>query len=292
MRVTERMRVSGAASTQSKLAARFDKATRVAARGERVSVPSDDPIAYAARARSDHALSLNEKRSELATKVSGELEVAEGALSAGVDLLSEARAAAMAGANDSLDAGARSLMAQQVTALRAQLLDIANTRYGSKFLFAGTRTDVAPFDSSGAFVGNDVVTRVSLMEGITPPANVSGARAFTSAGGRDVLADLQSLADALSTNDVAGVRASIDTIDASHGQLVRVQTEAGLSTERFRSAIDVMASTKIVVAKARAEEVEGDPLAQLTELSLAKSAYERGVGVTRELLSVSSLARQ
>lgn len=292
MRVSEKMRLAGTTTAQSRLATRLDKASRVAARGERVSMPSDDPVAYAAKVRADHSLALIDKRSELATKVSGELQVAEGALSTGVDLLALARESAVAGSNDTLDAGARKLLAQQVNAVREEMIGIANTRYGTKYLFAGTKTDVAPFDPAGNFVGNDVVTRVPLMDGVSPPANVSGSRTFTAAGGRDILADLATLAAALEANDVAGVRSSIDAIDASHTQLVRGQTEAGLAAERFRSAVDVMAATKTVVAQARATEVEGDPLVHLTELSLAKTAYERGIEVTRQLLSLTSLTRQ
>lgn len=291
MRVSEKMRLAGAVTAQNSLAARLDKASRVAARGERVTTPSDDPVAYASRVRTNHALTLIERRSELATKVSGELDVAEAALSTGVDLLAQARVAAVAGSNDTVDAGARKLLAQQVSALRDEMIGVANTRYGTKYLFAGTKTDAAPFTPAGAFTGNDLVTRVPLMDGVSPPANVSGARAFTAAGGRDILADLQALADALAANDVTAVRASIDSIDSSHTQLVRAETEAGLASERFRSAIDVLASTKTVVAQTRAAEVEGDPIAHLTELSQAKTAYERGVEVTKQLLSLTSLVR-
>lgn len=292
MRVSEKMRLASTSTAQSRLGTRLDKASRVASRGATVASPSDDPVAYATKVRSDHALTLIERRSEIATKVSGELDVAAGAISTGVDLLSQARESAVAGSNDSLDASARKLLGQKVNALREEMLGIANTRYGTKYLFAGTKTDTAPFDPSGAFVGNDVVMRVPLMDGVAPPANVSGARAFTAVGGRDVLADLKTLADALTTNDVATIRASIDHVDASHTQLVRGETEAGLAGERFRSAIDVMASTKILVTSARASEVEGDPFEHLTELSLAKAAYERGVEITRQLLSLSSLTRQ
>ncbi len=114
MRVTEKMRLATTSAAQSRVGARLDKASRIATRGSRVESPSDDPVAYAAKVRSDNALSLIESRSELATKVSGELNVAEGALSTGVDLLSQVREAAVGGANESLDPASRKLLAQQV----------------------------------------------------------------------------------------------------------------------------------------------------------------------------------
>lgn len=293
MRVTEKMRLATTSDAQTRAGARLDKASRVAARGSRVASPSDDPVAYAAKVRSDHALSLIETRSELATKVSGELNVAESALSTGVDLLSRVRESAVAGANETLDPASRQLLAQQVKAIREEMIGIANTRFGTKYLFGGTKTDTPPFSSgTGAFTGNDIVTRVPLMEGVSPPTNVSGARAFTTAGGRDVLDDLKTLADALDANDVTTIRSSLDNIDSAHTQLVRAETEAGLASQRFSSAIDIIAGNRTVISAARAKEVDGDPFDQLTELSLSKAAYERGVEVTRQLLSLSSLTRQ
>ncbi|CAN5925182.1 flagellar hook-associated protein FlgL [soil metagenome] len=292
MRVSENMRLANTSSAQSRLAERLDKASRVASRGSRVAAPSDDPVAYGTKVRGDNTLALIERRSQLATKVSGELDVAEGALSTATDLLSQARATAVEGANDTLDANARKLLGTQVKALREEMLGLGNTRYGTKYIFGGTQTDTAPFDASGNFVGNDITTRVPLMDGVEPPANVSGARAFTAAGGQDVLAALQTLSDALDANDPTTVRAAIGLIDSSHTQLVQGQTEAGLSNERFKSAVDVMANTKVVVSGVIASQVEGDPMQHLTELTLAKSAYEQGVAVTRQLLSLSSLTRQ
>ncbi|MDB4942419.1 MAG: Flagellar hook-associated protein FlgL [Labilithrix sp.] len=291
MRVTENMRLASATAAQSAMASRFDKAARIASRGSNVAAPSDGAVAFGAKVRADHALSLIEKRSQAATKVSGELDVAEGALSTGVDILSQARAAAVEGANGTMDASSRKLLAKQVSALREDMLGIANTKYGTKYLFGGSKTDSAPFDPSGAFVGNDVISRIPLMDGVAPPANVSGAKTFTAAGGRDVLGDLQGLVDALNSNDQTAITAAIGNIDAGHTQLVQGQTEAGLASERFTSAIDVMAGSKIAVTSARASEVEGDPVQQLTELTLAKAAYERGLEITKQMLAVSTISR-
>lgn len=291
MRVTEKMRLTQATISQSRNAGDLDKASRIAARGARVAMPSDDPLAYAEKIRSDHSLATLEKRSQLALKASGELDVAEGALSHGIDILVQARAAAVQGATDTLDPGARKLLAAHVNALRDELLGVANTKYGTSYLFAGTRTDTAPFDPTGTFVGNDAVARIALMDGVSPPANVSGARAFTATGGRDVFAELTALATALDTDDVAAVQASIDGIDGSHQQLIRAQLEAGLSSERFRSAIEVMSATTQVITEARAKRVEGDPAEHLTNLTSARTAYERSVAVTRQLLNISTLGQ-
>ncbi len=286
MRITERSRLGPMLLAQSRAQARLDKAARVASNGQRVSKPSDDPAAYGSKVRRDHALAMLERHAKNASSAQGELEIVHDALTSATDILASAREAAIAGANGTTDPGSRKLLAEDVRAMRDELLNLANTRYGDKYLFAGSRTDTLPFDTTtGAFSGNDQIVRVPVLDGVSLASNVSGARAFTATGGRDILADLAALAKALDDDDTTRIRAALDPLAADHAQIVRSQVEAGFSAERFRDAGDVLASTKTAIASRLSAEIEGDPAEQLTELTLARAAYERSLAVTRQLLS-------
>ena len=289
MRVTERTRVGMLVLAQSRASSRLDEAARIASGAQRVSKPSDDPAAYGSMIRKNYAIALLDQHSEIASRARGELEIAENALSQGLDLIARAREAAIAGANTTADAHARQLLGDEVRTIREELLAIANTRYANKYLFGGTRTDVEPFDpSTGAFAGNDQVIRVPVLEGVAPPGNVSGARAFTAVGGRDIFADLEALTQALYANDAPNIRSAIDPLDVGHQQIVRAQVEAGFGAERFGTAIDIIMSTRTALTEQLNEEVGGDPAAQITEFTLARTAYERSVAVTKQLLQIGS----
>ncbi len=289
MRVTERTRIGMLVLAQSRASSRLDEAARIASGAQRVSKPSDDPAAYGSMIRKNYAIALLDQHSEIASRARGELEIAENALSQGLDLIARAREAAIAGANTTADAHARQLLGDEVRTIREELLAIANTRYANKYLFGGTRTDVEPFDpSTGAFAGNDQVIRVPVLEGVAPPGNVSGARAFTAVGGRDIFADLEALTQALYANDAPNIRSAIDPLDVGHQQIVRAQVEAGFGAERFGTAIDIIMSTRTALTEQLNEEVGGDPAAQITEFTLARTAYERSVAVTKQLLQIGS----
>ena len=289
MRVTDRARVGMMVLAQSRASARLDEASRIAAGGRRVSKPSDDPATYGSMVRKNYALALLDQHTQIATRAQGELEVAQSALTESIDLLARARAAAVAGANTTADAHARNLLGDEVKTIRDSLIALANTRYSNKYLFGGTKTDAQPFDPvTGAFGGNDQVVRVPVLEGVAPPANVSGAMAFTALGGRDIIGDLDALMQALYSNNEAGVRATIDDLDLGHRQIVRAQVDAGFGADRFRSAVDVIASTRMALVEQLDKEVEGDPAAQITEFTLARTAYERSVAVTKQLLSLTT----
>lgn len=288
MRVTERSRIETLSLANSQNAARLDKAARIAASNQRVSKPSDDPASYGAMVRRDYDLAMLQTRSETASRTQGELEIANNALSAGVDLMERAQEAAIEGANATSDANARKLLAADVRAMRTELMSIGNTKYGNRYIFGGTKSDTIPFDANGAFMGNDQQINVPVMDGVQLPGNVSGAKAFTAAGGRDIFADLQELADALEANDQERISNTLKSLTEGHDQLVRTQVEAGYGARRFADAVDVLANTKAVVAERESQDINGDIASQITDLQMAQSAYERSLAVTKQLLSIQT----
>lgn len=288
MRVTERSRIETLGLANSRNASMLEKATKVAASNQRVSKPSDDPAAYGAMVRRNHDVAMLETRADTASRTQGELEIANNSLSAGVDVLERAQEAAVQGANATADPNARKLLAQDVKAMRTELMSIANTKYGNRYIFGGTKTDTLPFDTNGQFQGNDQQITVPVMDGVNLPGNVSGAKAFTSAGGRDIFADLQELADALDANDQDRISGTLSNLTAAHDQVVRTQVEAGYGSRRFADAIDVLGNTKAVVAQRQENDINGDMGAQITDLQMAKTAYERSMAVTKVILNIQT----
>lgn len=288
MRVTERSRIESLSLAQNRAASRLDKATRIAADGTNVSKPSDDPAAYGAKVRRNYDMAMLETRSQTASRTQGELEIANNALSAGVDIMERAQEAAVEGANATASPETRKLLAQDIRAMRAELMSVGNTKYGDRYIFSGTKSDTIPFSTNGAFNGNDQTVSVPVLDGVNLPANVSGAKAFTAVGGRDIFADLDALANSLDANDQDRVRAQIVNLTSGHDQLVRTQVEAGYGARRFADAVDVLANTHGVVAERESKEIQGDPAKQITELQLARTAYERSIAVTKQILNLNT----
>ncbi len=291
MRITDNMAMNAVLQGQGRATQRLVTASRVASSGERVGAPSDDPVAWTAAHGHDARLARMENRTQTVTRASGDLDVAESTLASVGDLLQQARELAQTAANGAVDAQTRANLGTQVADIRRAVLGQANTRGANGYLFGGTRNDQPPFDAAGVFTGNDTPAALEIADGVTTRANASGARAFTAAGGRDVLADLQTLSTALTTNNVAAIRTSIDALTAGHQQVTNVGIEAGLASERLRSAADVTEGALIRTRDARAREVEADLPSALSSLTVARGAYERGVSVTRELLQTTAVGK-
>lgn len=286
MRVTERSRIESLSLANSQNAVRLDRAAKIAASNQRVTKPSDDPVSFGMMVRRNYDLAMLQTHVDNATRTRGELEIANNSLSACVDIMQRAQDAAVEGANATSDQTARKLLAADVRAMRTELLSVANTRYGNRYIFAGTKSDTIPFDSAGAFQGNDQQVTVPVMDGVELPGNVSGAKAFTAVGGRDIFGDLLTLANALDANDQDGISNTLSNLRAGHDQIVRSQVESGYTGRRFTDAIDVLGSTKAVVAERESEDINGDISVQITDMQLAKNAYERSIAITREILGL------
>jgi flagellar hook-associated protein 3 FlgL len=291
MRVTDNTRLLGVLRTNATSAERVSTASRRASAGARVVAPSDDPVAYTTFVRRSSAMANMASRTRTARAAADELSVAERALESAGDLVSEAKSLAVQGSNEALSQNDRATLAQRVVGIREQLLGLANTRGTSGYVFGGSRTNTPPFDANGVFVGNDTALRLPVADGVAPRVNVSGATAFTSAGGSDVLASLGALATALSGNDLAGIRSSIDTVQSGYDQIVGAQVDAGLSMEHLHFTADVLDAASLSVAQSRSRDIGADDLAGLaTELSAATASYSQSLAVTRKLLALPSLA--
>lgn len=289
MRVTDTMRYNAALEARLGAERRVYDTSRTAASGLRVSKPSDDPAAYATSVRLDGRLAALGARTQDMSRASGDLGIAESTLSAVGDVLKRAKDVATWMASDTVDAVTRAQTADEVDQLRQSLLGLANTRGGQGYLFGGTRTDVPPFDTTGAFVGNDSQQGVEIADGVVVAANASGAQAFTAgAGGRDLLKDLQDFANALRANDKPGIIAAIGTSETGRRQIIDVRSASGLTLERLRSAGDVTLAAITKLQESKAAQIEADPVSAYSDLVTAQTAYERNLAVTKQLISMSS----
>ena len=119
------------------------------------------------------------------------LETSTAALEEASGVLSEARSLIVQSLNGSLSNTDRQSIAQQLDLIVEQLVDVANTKIGDRFVFAGTRTDVEPFslgyrgdDAFVQYLGNDAIQSVSVGFGTELKLNVPGSEVF---GARELL---------------------------------------------------------------------------------------------------------
>lgn len=285
MRVTDNLTKSYITSQIQRVQARLLDASREASSGSRIDRPSSDPIAAAQFTRIQQALDANSSYRSAIRMVQGDLEMAESVLTSAGDVMVRAREIALQGANGSVDAASRQAMAVEVGQLRDQLIALANQKGTQGYLFGGTATQTQPFDASGVFSGNDQdrVAQVGPRE--TTVTNVSGAKAFTAAGGRDLFADLQALQDALLANSQSDVTATVNLMDAGERQILAARVDAGLKANRLSIADTALGETELSLSSQRHDVADADPAAAYTRLAATQGTLESAIAVSKTILS-------
>jgi flagellar hook-associated protein 3 FlgL len=251
-------------------------------------LPSDDPIAAAQLARLSASQAQVTARRGTISAVRGDTELAESSLQQASDLMASAKELAVQGANGSLGASERASLALQVKDIRDQMIGVANTKGSSGYLFGGSQTQTEPFAADGTFSGDDEDHVVDIGNSTPTAVNASGAQAFTTAGGRDVLGDLDSLYTALTNNDPTAVSATLDNLDTSRAQITSAQAATGVIVNRLDASDSILSNAQLQNSKSTQEVGAADPATAFSTLTQLNNSLQQSVSVAKTILDLAS----
>lgn len=275
MRVTTQLMVNNTLRRLTDRLDRYESAQEQLATGRRVVRPSDDPSS-AARALSLRAtIRARQQDVRNADDAVSHLDRADSELSSVSTTMQRVRDLALRAAND-VSAEERGAIATELTALRDQLVAVANTEHDGRPLFAGTADGAAVENVGGTWTygGDDgaVLRRVSEQDRVQ--VNVTAADAFGFTAGQDVFTTIDQLVVDLGTGDQAGISASLDRIDTGLAAVNGARARIGATTNRVESAADRVEGTILSLRSELAEVQDVDLEEAIMELRVQEVAYE------------------
>ncbi|HEY0714731.1 MAG TPA: flagellin, partial [Polyangia bacterium] len=182
---------------------------------------------------------------------------------------------AMQMANDSYGAADRSVTAEEVRALFRDSIGLLNTRVGNRYVFSGFQDDAPAFDENGVYQGDAGVRQVEAFNGVMQTVSLRGDVVATGAnGGPDWLGTLRALETAMTSNDVDGIRATLDQLDDGIEHLSTNRALMGAASNTLNVAT-VTARENVDNEKANISRLsEADIFESATKLALAQRALE------------------
>ena len=153
--------------------------------GLRLLRPSDDPTATSRVISLRGRLSHNNAYTKSILDGRSRVDFSASVLQDSSELMTDIRSLMIQGMNGTLNADDRASMAAEISFLRDQLLELANSKLSGKHVFGGTDTGSSPFveTTSGkltkvAYQGNGDQQSIPVGEGVEMSINVPGSKIF------------------------------------------------------------------------------------------------------------------
>lgn len=284
MRVTDANRYDQLRAQLLRTSNDLGRASERLTTGRVINRLSDDPdrAVLADRLRSEsealetYARAADNARAWLGTQ--------DSALQTGTSIMQRIRELTVTAASSQAPGVAEGL-ASEIEALRAQLVEVANTRFNGRSVFGGF-ADHAVDDSGAAatFVGDNGEVRRRVSETLTVTVNISGADAFGFTSGDDVFAVLDDLVDAIRSGDTATVGGTgLQRLQDRFRDMTQALGAVGSRTNGVESSMVAGTARRDEIRAYRSSIVDADLAETAIELTLAETAYEAVLAATARL---------
>ncbi len=260
--------------------------------GKRINQVSDDPGAARSALRYRAESLQTAKYLDNIDKGESFIDASDSAMEQMSQVLTDAKALAVQGANGTQDAASRNTIAQSVDSLLTRMVDLANTVHDGRYIFSGTATFTQPFARSADgqsvdYQGNLDSFEVQVGPGSRVAVNQDGNTLFKER--LDVFGALVDLRDALRANDASTVSELVQDIDDAHTHVNDLHGALGGTEQRLELARNQLESAKVNLDAlvSAAEDVDfADTIAQM---QLAQVALEAGLQSGSRVLRPSLL---
>lgn len=189
-------------------------------------------------------------------------------------------------------ADARAALAEEVANLRDEIMSLGNSKFRSKYIFSGFKTDTPSFDAGFNYQGDAGEVNVMIDRSTMMAINIPGDQVFGS-GATSIMSQLDSLYNALiNTDDTvarAGAQAAMDDIDSSLDQVANVRADIGARLSHLDSRKSNLDDRDITLKTYLSEAEDTDLASTISEISKTEVALQSLRQSGAEVLSQSLL---
>jgi flagellar hook-associated protein 3 FlgL len=307
MRVTSNNFSDNLVSNFHRLARRQLDLQNQIATGQRISAPSDDPIAaqQVLQLRDDSVANAQFQKNigthqEFATVTHGLMRNLQKVLD---------RAEEIAVSIDDIDSDEDlKTYAAEVNQLLEHALQIANAQHRGEFILGGTKSDSEPFTSargvadqitSVTFVGNTNVAESEIAPGTAVASRVpgenrsgSGERGLfaDSGAGADIFAHLISLRDQLASGDITNIAATRDQLLADEENVIFNMAKNGALQSRLETSLSSAKDESLALENEISSRADVDMAEAIVHLNQQQTNYQAALQSASSTMNLSLLS--
>ncbi|TNE68931.1 hypothetical protein EP331_15060 [bacterium] len=292
MRVTQNGVIDNLLAELNKNRSKYATLNKQLASQKRVSLPSDDALAYGTGEEKKSIISRNEQyQSNLANGIE-QARIVDDSITSMLEQLFDLKTLTTKGANGSaLTDSDMETLADNVAAIREKLVDLANTQANGRYIFAGTRTQAPAYSLSGTTVtyeGNnqDLVIKANGTTDVTIAPSGETLFDYNSESVFDLLGRIET---AMRAQDASAVNAELENVNLAVEYVARVGGRIGNAINQMEYAYEQYESTNINLANQVSRLMDTDYAEVATQLQNLDVAYQAALAVTSRMSQLSLL---
>ncbi|MGB9809100.1 MAG: flagellin, partial [Caldanaerobacter sp.] len=181
-------------------------------------------------------------------------------------------------------------IAQEIMQLKAQMVQVGNTQYNGRYIFAGFRTDRAPFsETANSYSGDDNFIEFEVGPGGNKMAvNVPGSRLFDVAGGTSRLLEMMdNLKSALENGNNQSVSSMIADIDKQLENVLSVRAEVGAKSNRIDLIQNRLQNDNYNFTALLSKNEDADMAQVITNLKMDENVYRASLAAGARIIQPS-----
>lgn len=261
--------------------------------GRRVSLPSDDPEAFASNLQNLAAAANVDTFTRNADSVLSQAQMADSALSAVTTALTQAISVGTEAGGET-NASQRASLAEQVGAIQSQVIAQANLTSGGQALFGGTSGVVTPFvqDSTSAtgvtYQGNSEANQAQVGDSLSVAVNLPGDAVFLNSAG-NVLGSLQQMITAIQSGDPSQLTSASAAVTAAIGHVSEVRATYGANVNELTAQKSFLSQETVSLSSQQSALIDVDTATAATNLSQAETQNSAVLAAAAKVLPQSLL---
>lgn len=297
MRVTHQLVMKTVLNNIQRNLGHMDRLQNMLSSGKALSRPSDDPIKVARVMSHTSALARNEQYQKNIEAAHSWMNATEDALIGIGEVLQRARELAVAGANGSMSESARKALAVEIDELTNILVQMGNSNYEGRYIFAGFQTNTVPFSRDAGLLAEGAETSIAyhgdqgslnweVAPGVTVPGSVDGVELFQDL---EIFKTMEKLALSLNENDQSLIDASIEPISSALDHILDKRAAIGAITNGLEMTMEKYRSENINIKELRSKLEDIDFAEAYINFAMMENIYQASISTGARIIQPSLL---
>ena len=264
-------------SESSRMGKEVNSLKEQAITGRKVNRPSDAPASMGKIVRLREEAANQEIFQDNASWAQSLIGTVDSLLGSATHSMKRIQELSVGMSNATYSATDRAAAALEVDAIREDLLRLANTEVGDRYLFAGSSYDVPAFDSTATYVGDTDPPEVLIGTDNWVQAGWDGSEVFQ--GNVDIFQVLTDLSTALNANIPGDVQGLLSDINTGLEQTIEAHQDVGWAFSKTDDAMILAEHLEVDFTKHLSALVDADPAESYLRLQEAQMAYSAALQV-------------